>query len=407
VADELAEPEESVPPPPEQADVTPEVGGTDEEAVWVAAQGDHTDPVIREDERGTGPWHGGMVSRTRSGRSERDRRLIAVDAARTTRGRPTVSAVIVTYRRPEALATALARLRGLPVDEVIVVDNSADPETAAVVERAGSGARLVASPENLGQAGVNLVAREARGDLLLMIDDDAYPMPGAIERLVEAFRAAPGLGVAGGMVLDVDENGDVVRSSEIGTFDWFLRGGRTGDGPVEGLPAYFFPEGASMIRRQAYLEAGGFFAPFFLGRVLGLDLAARLLARGWDVRYVPGACFHHSKDPGGRVHTGAFLRRAIRNQVWYFWLRFPADVAARRIPAYLAFDLILSVYSRQPAAWFGGIADAWRDREHVRPHRDPLPRGLLPRIELNRGRMHVRLLLGQLRRRLAPLRPGR
>lgn len=318
-----------------------------------------------------------------------------------------MSAVIVTFRRPDALATALGRLREHSLDEVIVVDNAADPEAAGVLERSGSGARLVTSSENLGQAGANLGAREARSDLLLLLDDDAYPLPGAVERLVEAFRAAPRLGVAGGMVRDVDEHGDVVRSTELGTFDWYLRGGRTGGGPVHGLPAFFFPEGASMIRRQAYLEAGGFFPPFFLGRVLGLDLSARLLARGWDVRYVPDARFHHSKDPGGRAGTGVRLRLSIRNQVWYFWLRFPAGVAARRIPAYLAYDLVQSVYRRQPAAWFGGIADAWRDRELVRPYRDPLPRRILPRVELNRGRMHVRLLAEQLRRRLAPLRPGR
>jgi GT2 family glycosyltransferase len=318
-----------------------------------------------------------------------------------------VSAVIVTFRRPEALATVLGRLREHPLDEVIVVDNAADPGTAGVIERSGSGARLVTSSENLGQAGTNLGARKARSDLLLLLDDDAYPLPGAVERLVEAFRAAPRLGVAGGMVLDVDSNGNVVRSDELGTFDWYLRGGRTGGGPGQGFPAFFFPEGASMIRRRAYLEAGGFLAPYFLGRVLGLDLSARLLGRGWDVRYVPDARFHHSKDPGGRARAGAYLRRAIRNQVWYFWLRFPALVAARRIPAYLAYDLVQCVYRRQPAAWFGAIADAWRDRELVRPYRDPLPRRILPRVELNRGQMHVRLLVGQFRRRLVSLRPDR
>lgn len=318
-----------------------------------------------------------------------------------------MSAIIVTFRRPGALATALERLRGLPLDEVVVVDNAAAPETVEVIERSGSGARLMTSPKNLGQSGVNLAAKDVQSDLLLLLDDDAYPLPGAIERLVEAFRATPRLGAAGGMVSDVDEHGKVIRTTELGTFDWFLRGGHTGSGPVEGLPAFFFPEGASMVRRRAFLEAGGFFAPFFLGRVLGLDLSARLLARGWDVRYVPDAGFHHSKDPGGRAQSEVGLRRSVRNQVWYFWLRFPAGVAARRIPAYLAFDLVESVYRRQPAAWFGGIADAWKDREQVRPHRDPLPRPILPRVELNRGRMHLRLLAGQLRRRLAPPRPGR
>ena len=138
------------------------------------------------------------------------------------------------------------------------MDNAADPVTAGVIGRSGSGARLVSSPENLGQADANLGAREARSDLLLMLDDDAYPLPGAMERLVEAFRAAPRLGAVGDMIIDVDEHGNVVRSTELGKFDWYRRGGRSGGGPVEGLPAFFFPEGASMIRRRAYLEAGGF-----------------------------------------------------------------------------------------------------------------------------------------------------
>ena len=315
--------------------------------------------------------------------------------------------MIVTFRRPGSLASVLERLRQLPIDEVIVVDNAADPGTAGVIERSGSQARLVTSDENLGEAGRNPGALEARGDLLLMLDDDSYPLPGAVERLVAAFQAMPRLGAAGGMVYDVDARGDVVRSTELGTFDWYLRGGRTGDGPVEGLPAFFFPEGASMIRREAYLEAGGFFPPYLLGRVMGLDLSARLLARGWDVRYVPDAGFHHSKDQSGRPSTALALRRGVRNQLWYLWLRLPGPVAARRIPAYLVYDLIECVYHGAPSAWMGGILDAWRDRDAVRPHRDPVPGHLVARVEMNRGRMHARQLVGQLRKRLAALRRDR
>ena len=41
-----------------------------------------------------------------------------------------------------------------------------------------------------------------------------------------------------------------------------------------------------MVRRDAFLQVGGFFEPYF-HLVEGIDLTARLLAAGWDVRYFP------------------------------------------------------------------------------------------------------------------------
>jgi hypothetical protein len=82
-------------------------------------------------------------------------------------------------------------------------------------------------------------------------------------------------------------------------------------------------------------------------------------------------------------------------------------VAARRIPAYLVYDLIECVYHGAPSAWMGGILDAWRDRDALRHHRDPVPKHVVARVEMNRGRMHARQLVGQLRKRLAALRRDR
>ena len=129
-------------------------------------------------------------------------------AARTER--PSVSAVIVTWNRREALRTVLDRLAELPVDEVLVVDNGSEDDTAELVRARGGNVRLLEQGSNLGIAGRNRAAREARGDLLLMLDDDAYPLPGAIEVLAERFERDPRLGVAGGFVRDVDTGGGVV-----------------------------------------------------------------------------------------------------------------------------------------------------------------------------------------------------
>jgi GT2 family glycosyltransferase len=310
----------------------------------------------------------------------------------------TVSAVILAHRRPHELAIVLDRLGALAVDEVLVVHNGDGPDIPAVTH-GRSGVRLLRPQGNLGIGGRNLAARKARGDLLLMLDDDSYPLPGAVEALQWAFEALPRLAAAGGFVRDVDANGEVLLERELGTFDWFFRAGREGEPGPEGWPAFFFPEGASMLRREAFLEVGGFFEPYFFHTV-EVDLATRLLGADWDVRYVPGAKFEHMKAHAGRVGF-AGLEYRVRNQLWYFWLHFPARVAALRIPAYLAFDLIECTNRGVPSAWWRGVREAWRQRDAVRGARRPLSRDVIRRAELNRGRLHFHLLLAQLRRRLS------
>jgi GT2 family glycosyltransferase len=313
-------------------------------------------------------------------------------------GAPSVSAVMLTWNRRDAVELVLDRLAELPVDEVLVVDNGSEDGTAELVRARGGKVRLLKQGENAGIAGRNRGAELATGELLLMLDDDSYPLPGAIEALARLFELDPRLGAAGGFVRDVDREGRVLRSTELGTFDWWLRAGRKGEPPPEGLPAFFFPEGAAMLRRNAYLEVGGFFEPYFY-LSSEIDLATRLLEAGWDVRYVPQAAFDHLKAPGGRSSERALYFR-IRNHLWYLWLRFPAHVALPRTLGYLAFDLVDAGYQRHPGAWARAVRDAWRERARVQGERRPLPRAVRRRAELNRGRTHLRLLLGQLRRRL-------
>jgi GT2 family glycosyltransferase len=313
--------------------------------------------------------------------------------------RRTVSAVIITRNRREVLSRVLERLLEQPVAEIIVVDNGSSDGTAEQMRRYGEPVRLLEPGENLGLGGRNLAAAEAKGELLLMLDDDCFPLPGSVDKLADAFDAAPRLGVAGGFVRDLDPDGNIVRQTELGTFDWWLRAGRKGDAPPRGFPAFSFPEGACMIRREAFLEAGGFFEPYFLASS-EVDLGARLHAHGWDVRYFPEAGFDHMKADSERQSPEVNLYYRIRNHLWYIWLRFPTSVAVRRTIGYLAFDLVESAYRRETGAWARAVRDAWRQRDLVRHERQPLPRAVLRRAELNRGRMHMRLLLGQLTRKV-------
>ncbi len=305
--------------------------------------------------------------------------------------RPRVSAIVPAHNRPKSLARVLDQLAERPVDEIVVVDNGSSVGLAAIAE--SRGARYIRSDKNQGVHARNLGAVVATGDLLLMLDDDSYPRPGAVSAMRDLFMRTPRLGAVGGKVVDVEENGSAAirTGEEVGSFDWLARYGARHRGVVEDIPAYFFAEGASMIRRDAYWDVGGCFEPYF-GELTELDLATRLIAAGWDVRHLRIAVFDHLRSEEWRGGLRHDLRLRVRNQIWYFWRHFPAPMALRRVAQYLLFDLIECGYRGMIDSWRLGVGDAWRRRELIRGTRRVLPRAVLPRIELNRGRAHAAIL---------------
>jgi GT2 family glycosyltransferase len=328
--------------------------------------------------------------------------------------RPRITAIVLSHERMRELSIVLDALAHLPVDEVIVSGDGSG-EAAPIVAKHAPWARLMEQPgAHLGTVGRNRAAEAATGDYLLLLDDDAHPLPGAIEAMLSAFQRDPRLAIVGGLVREVDADGRTMSETEPGTFDWWLRAGAHGDPPPEGFRAFSFPDGACMVDREAFLAVGSFFEPYGLN-FSELDLAVRLFAAGYEISYLPTAVFHHmrpetDKRAKGKPWRGLSSapkgrRTRIRNQIWFFWLRFPATVAARRIPAYLAFDLIDCAYRGYPAVWLAAVRDAWHERDRIRGARNPVPREVVRRAELNRGRMHMRLLLtvplSRLRTRMA------
>ncbi len=309
-----------------------------------------------------------------------------------------VTAILTTHAPRKELGLVLDALEQLPVDEVIVVENGHNPEVEG-----RKGLRVLEQSRNLGIMSRNLAATEASNEYMLMLDDDSYPLPGAIETLTRALDADPRLAVAAGLVRDVDLDRGTEKERGDDTFDYWLGRGHSDDAPESGLSSFFFAEGASIVRREAFLEVGGYFEPYF-ATCSGLDLTTSLLGRGWDVRYFPSARFVHLKAEAGRDKS-EMLHLRIRNQLWYFYRHFPATVAARRIPAYLLFDLLESAKSGAVKSWARGIHDAWDERASVRGTREPLPREVIRRAELNRGRLHLRLLALRAARLARQLRP--
>src|SRR5690242_2527325 len=128
-----------------------------------------------------------------------------------------LSVIIPTWNGLRYLSTCLeALIPQLPLDaEVVLVDNGSTDGTAAWVRTAYPSLRLLALNANLGFAGgINAGLRVARGDLLLLLNNDAFVEPGCITALLAAVTKSPHIGAVGG-VLTFAHRPELVASAGI------------------------------------------------------------------------------------------------------------------------------------------------------------------------------------------------
>lgn len=117
---------------------------------------------------------------------------------------PTVSAVVVTYRRPTELASCLATLsqQTVPLREVVVVDNGAatadDARQVCEEAPADLGVRYVISTTNSLPAARNLGVSQCSGEFVALVDDDVRLASDYLEAALRVFEERPeAVGVQG------------------------------------------------------------------------------------------------------------------------------------------------------------------------------------------------------------------
>jgi GT2 family glycosyltransferase len=151
-------------------------------------------------------------------------------------------------------------------------------------------------------------------------EDDSWYAPGALTRAADILDAHPSVGLLQAHVLvGHEQRPDPLHADMVGT--------PVQDAPdVPGHPILSFLEGACIVRRDAFLAAGGFDRRLFVGGVEE-HLAADLLSAGWRLRYVPEIVAFHCPDHG---QPSAYVRRlGVRNTLWFAWRRRPLRPALR------------------------------------------------------------------------------
>ena len=119
---------------------------------------------------------------------------------------PEISIILVLFNRAEltlACLRSITESQTLPL-EVIIVDNASSDETTRLLNLL-QGARIIRNSENVNfLLGVNQAAREARGEYVLILNNDTQLMPNTLRSALTTIRSAPDTGAVGGRLILLD-----------------------------------------------------------------------------------------------------------------------------------------------------------------------------------------------------------
>jgi GT2 family glycosyltransferase len=237
-------------------------------------------------------------------------------------GDPRIAVVMITHNRREEVLASLDRLTRLPErPRIVVVDNASVDGTADAVARRFPQVEVLPTSGNLGAAARNLGVRYVDAKYVALSDDDTWWEPGSLAHAADLFDAHPRLAVATARIQVGPEEEEDPICAELEHSPLPLEAGMPG-------PALLgFMAGASVVRRSAFLAAGGFEPRFFLGGEEEL-LAADLAAAGWWLCYIPRLLVHHY--PSTRRDSASRRWHLLRNALWSAWLRRPLSSALRK-----------------------------------------------------------------------------
>ena len=297
---------------------------------------------------------------------------------------PRVSIVVLNYNGARWLARCLESLRAQTIfaqTEVLVADNASTDGSDALAEtllRGWPNGRFMQHGENLGYCeGNNRAITHARGQWLLILNNDAWLEPRCLETLLAAVaehRAA----AATPLVLNFDD--DSFQSLGARGFDIFGL-------PCTRLPhtdvrEVLMPEGCAYFVERVWFERlGGFDARFYLYSD-ELDLSFRLWIAGQRAIAVPAARCHHrgaanvNPQGGGTVvefrtsdskrfyaNRNALLV-LLKNGRHLLLLLAALQLGLLAVEAVVALAMIRR-WSFAKRSYLDAVSDCWRLRGHI------------------------------------------
>jgi N-acetylglucosaminyl-diphospho-decaprenol L-rhamnosyltransferase len=289
--------------------------------------------------------------------------------------------VIVPTVGAERALRLLESLAGAGGDfETIVVDNGTG---AAELDRAAAlldTVEILRFDSNQGYSrAINLAARRAEGQALVLLNDDSIVDPGFVERIAEPLDPVAGVVMAAGVMRDAGSPG-LIETAGIEIDRTLLAFDYLNGVPIEVLQGNVAdpigPSGAAAaFWREAFLETGGFDEGLFAYGE-DVDLVLRLRVGGGSCRLAKTArgLHEHSATLGSGSARKDFLMGYARGYLLRKW----SVLTPRRMPAVLAREFTWVAGQALVDRNLGGLRGRVRGLRAGRPSESYPPAALLP-----------------------------
>jgi GT2 family glycosyltransferase len=280
---------------------------------------------------------------------------------------PEISIILVLHNRAELTLQCLYSILqsyARPF-EVIIVNNASSDETASLLKRV-DGVRLIHNQRNLHYLlACNQASEEAKGDYLLLLNNDAQLQSHSIVSALSTFESSDDIGAVGGKVILPD--GTLQEAGSIVWSDGSCLGYGRGSAPQN--PAFMFRRDVDycsavflLTKRDLFLGEGGFDQAYVPAYYEETDYCVKLWRQGKRVVYDPDVTVWHHELASSATSEAAIDLQTKHRTVFvsrhHDWLDkqlapSPVNILAARTRRRPGAKRIIILDDRVPHTWLG------------------------------------------------------
>lgn len=283
---------------------------------------------------------------------------------------PLVSIVTLCWNRKEDILESLKEIHKIEYDnlEIIVVDNNSTDGTCEAIEEIFPDVKVIKMYKNIGIEAYNIGFKNAKGEYIVILDDDSFPAPNAIMRMVDRFTNDSDLGVVAFDVRNYYNYDEVtmvnyVDNKEAISEEYWMGFNGAGAG----------------IRRKLFEEIGFYPEEFFL-YYNEADTSFRVWNAGFKIVFFSDIVSYHKYSPRNRESTRAAYFYT-RNAFYMVWKNYPMGMAINKT-IYLIYKSIFSSIEQHSFIYMKAMFNALFNMKKIKGKRKVVNRIIAKRLRV-------------------------
>jgi len=262
-----------------------------------------------------------------------------------------ISIIIVNYNGKKWLKQCIDSLfqQTYKPYEIIIVDNNSEDGSVEYLKKNYKKITLIENDDNYGFAkGNNIGLEKAKGDYIVLLNNDTYVEKDFLKKMVHAFDEIPHLAIAQSQLVLMNNTNKLDTCGGFWTDTAFLY--HVGNHKDKSISQYtssfpvFTVKAASVIIKKSVIDTLGLFDDDFWCYYEETDFCQRAWLAGYECWYYPKATTYHAMGGTSLTFGNEIVQfHNFKNKLLSFLKNFETKNLLTIIPVYLLMNVILSI----------------------------------------------------------------